>query len=164
GPVAARWIRIQVAADHAELGDASLELADAVPWRHARRLRQLADADEVVGIQLAHAMDQIVAAPGPVKARRRIPDVMRHGRRARRKDRDVGPALALKLELRALEALADLVVRDPGVRQGGSCWTRRVFQRRDLRVAPDLEPFRRRRVVTVAIDDHRWVAWAGQVW
>ena len=60
-PVAARRIRIQIAADEAELVDAALELLDAVGERVARRLRQLADADEVLREQRADAMNQIVA-------------------------------------------------------------------------------------------------------
>ena len=51
GPVAARRIGVQVAADEAELLDAALELGDAVRGRDAGRLRQLADADEVLGVQ-----------------------------------------------------------------------------------------------------------------
>ena len=46
-PMAARRVGIQVAADEAELVHAALELADRMRDRHARRLRQLADADEV---------------------------------------------------------------------------------------------------------------------
>ena len=78
--------------------------------RHAGRLRQLAHADEVARIERADAVNQIVAVLGPVKAGRRVADVVRHRRRARREDRDVGAALALELQLRALQALANLVV------------------------------------------------------
>ena len=111
-PVAARRIGIQVAADEPELVDAPRQLPDAVGQRIGRCLRQLAHADEVLRVQVADAVDQIVAVLGPVQARRRVPDVMRHRRRARREDRDVAPPLALELQLRALEALADLVVAD----------------------------------------------------
>ena len=110
-PVSARRIRIQIAADEPELVDAALELGDAVGQRIARRLRQLADADEVLREQLTDAMDQVVAVPRPVEAGARIADVMRHRRRARREDRDVGAAIALELQLR-LHALAQLVVGD----------------------------------------------------
>ena len=77
----------------------------------ARRLRQLADANEVLGEQPADAVDQIVAVTRPVQARGRVADVMRHRRRARREDRDVGAAIVLELELR-LHALAQLIVAD----------------------------------------------------
>ena len=48
--IAAGRIGIEVAADEAHL-DAALELGDGVLRRHARRLRQLADADEVLRIE-----------------------------------------------------------------------------------------------------------------
>ena len=65
---------------------------------------------KLLGIQRADAVNQIVAVLGPVQAGRRVADVVRHRRRARREDRDVGAALALQLQLRVLQALADLVV------------------------------------------------------
>ena len=153
GPVTARRIRVQVAADEAELVDAAFELANAVVRRYARRLRQLADADEVVGIQRADAVDQIVAVLRPVQAGGRVADVMPHPRGARGKDRHIRAALALQLQLRPLEALPDLVVRDRN--RAFLTRLRRVLERGDLRVAVRLQRLRRRRVVTVAIDDHR---------
>ena len=81
-------------------------------------------------------MDQIVAVPRPVRAGGRVADVMRHGGRARRKDGHVGAALALQLQLRAFQALADLVVADVDLAVGGRLC--RVLQRRDLRVAISL--------------------------
>ena len=53
----ARRIGIEIAADEIELADAALELADAIPRRHARRLRQLADADEILREKLAYAAE-----------------------------------------------------------------------------------------------------------
>ncbi len=152
-PVPARRIRVQVAADHPELVHAALELGDAALGLHARRLRQLADADEVVRVELAHAVDEVVAQHRPLAARRLVADVVRHEARARREDRDVGPALALHLELRVLEALADLVVADDEL--GALRRLRRVVERGDLPLAPRLELRGCGRVVAVAVDDHR---------
>src|ERR1700680_1650828 len=58
-PVAARWIGIQIAADEPQLIDATLEFWNAVAWRNAWRLRQLPDANEILGIQIADAMDHV---------------------------------------------------------------------------------------------------------
>ena len=93
------------------------------------------DADEVLRIELADAVDQVVAVLGPVQARRRIADVMRHGRGARREDRHVAAALALELQLRALEALADLVVGDrdgPFVRTAGGFFSSAICASRNF--------------------------------
>ena len=128
-PVAARRIGVQVAADEPQLVDAALELGDAVLGRHARRLGQLADADEVVGVERAHAADQVVAHARPFEARRRVADVVRHHARARREDRDVGAALALHLELRAFEARADLVVADRRATRATAPWRDRRSRR-----------------------------------
>ena len=57
-------------------------------------------------------MDKVVADARPMLAVVRIADMVRHAGRPRRKDRDVGAAFALEFELRAFEALADLVVGD----------------------------------------------------
>src|SRR5439155_23913366 len=106
--------------------------------------------DKVLREQRADAMDQLVASGGPRFARRRVAEVMAHPGGARRKDRQVGAALALHLELAALDALADLVVADrrprrrrPALAVGG-----------DLLAAPALVLARGGRVVAVAIDDH----------
>ena len=148
-------IWIQIAADEAQLVDAPLELPDAVGRRNARRLRELTDADEVARIQRADPVNQIVAVLGPVQARCRVTDVVRHRRRPRRKDRDVGAALTLELQLGALETLANLIVADDdgSLRRN----VRRVagrLERRNLRVAVRLQRFGRRRVVAVAVDNH----------
>src|SRR5207245_2007910 len=62
---------------------------------------------------------------------------MAHAHRARREDGDVGAALALQLQLRALEARADLVVVDAerALRRD----VLGILQRRDLALAPLLE-------------------------
>ena len=119
-PPAARRIRIEVAADEAQLVHAALELGDAVLRRDARHLRQLADADEVLRVELHRPVDQVVADAGPLRGRRLVAEVMRHAGGARREDGEVGAALALELELRALQALADLIVADAEVLVGGA--------------------------------------------
>jgi len=59
--VPARRVRVQIAADEAELGDAAFELVDGFRDRDAGRLRQLAGADEVLGIEVDDPPDQVVA-------------------------------------------------------------------------------------------------------
>ena len=151
-PVAARRIGVQVAADEAELLHAALELRDAVRGRDAGRLRQLAHADEILRVERHAAVDQVVAELRPRAARRGVADVVRHPRRPRREDREIGAALALQLELRALEARAHLVVADleRALRRRRAA----ALERRDLRLAPGLELARRGGVVAVAVDDH----------
>ena len=143
-------IRIQVAADEAELGHAALQLGDrSSSGVHAGRLRQLAHADEVLRIEPADAVDQIVAVLGPVQAGRLVADVMRPCAEARgEKIVTSRAALALKLQLRALEALPDLVVGDRG-RCPWSRRRRRILQaRRSARRDRPAAPCWRRRVVT----------------
>src|SRR5262249_1155185 len=76
--VAAGGIRIEVAADEAELLDAALKLLDRRGRRLALCLRQLADADEVFREQRADSMDQVVADLRPFEAYREVPDVVTH--------------------------------------------------------------------------------------
>src|SRR2546425_7960670 len=80
---------------------------------------------------------------------------MAHAHRARREDGDVGAALALQLQLRALEARADLVVVDAerALRRD----VLGILQRRDLALAQFLELPGSGGVVAVAIDDHLFV-------
>ena len=151
-------IRVQVAADEPKLVDAPFELADGVGERVAGSLGQLTDAHEVRGVQPADAMDEVVAVLRPMQARRRVTNMVRHGRGSRREDRDIAAALPLELQLGLLEALANLVVRDRE-RRFGPC-PRRIAQCFDLRVAKLLQAFRRRGVVTVAIDDHEFIAFS----
>src|SRR5213594_1961367 len=151
-PVAPRRIGIQVAADEAELLDAALELGNAVGRRHPRRLRELAHADEVLGKERAHAMDQVVAHLRPVQARGRVADVVPHAGGPRREDRHVGPALALELELGLVDRLPDLIIADAdGALRAGA---RGLLELRDLLLPIGLELLRCRRAVAVTIDDH----------
>ena len=95
-PVAAGRVGVEVAADEAELVDAALAARrSAILRRHARRLRQLADADEVLreerrrrgGSGRCRCSVQCVLTL-------RVADVVRHAGGARREDREVGAALA----------------------------------------------------------------------
>src|SRR5262249_10953148 len=119
-------------------------------------LRQLAYTDEIVGIERADAMDHLVAQLRPGQTHVVIADMVAHAHGARGEDGDVGAALALKLELRAFEALADLVVGDLQRRLGGLL--RRLLDVLHLLLAPPQQVFRLGRVMAVAIDDHDTVA------
>src|SRR5262245_20845215 len=85
-------------------------------------------------------------------ARRDVADVVRHRRRARREDRDIGAALALEFQLRALQAAPNLIVRniDGALRSRA----RGMVERRNLRVTIGLQRFRRGRVVAVTVNHH----------
>jgi hypothetical protein len=76
---------------------------------------------------------------------------MAHAHGARREDGQIGAALALHLELRAFQAVANLVVAD--FQRGLGRIEDRVFQRRDLLLAPVGKFFWRCGVVAMAIDD-----------
>ena len=120
------------------------------------RLRQLAYADEIVGIERADTMDHLVAHLRPAQAHVVVADVVTHAHGARRKDRQVGAPLALQLELRAFEALADLVVGNLQRRFGRLLG--RLFDVVYLLLAPSQEVLRFGRVMSVAVDDHDIVA------
>src|SRR5580700_6863895 len=97
-------------------------------------------------------MDQFVANAGPLRAHRFVADVMRHRRGSRRKNSQIRAALTLQLQLRVLQALAQLVIAD-----AWRCYAPRLaaLEGVDLRVAKGLQLLRRRRVMAMAIDDHR---------
>jgi hypothetical protein len=69
-----------------------------------------------------------------------------------RKKREVGAALALRLELGAFEAFAYLIVADLGRGQGGRCW---ILQRFDLLRAVVAQRLGRSRVMAVTVNNHR---------
>ena len=151
--VAARRIGIEVAADEAELLHAALELLDRGGRRHARRLRQLAHADEVLREQRADAVDQVVADLRPFLADREVADVVAHAGGARREDREVGAALALQLELVRPRCCRGSRRRDilrPA--RGGSADL--VLDRLGLVLAEAVQVLGLGRVVAVTIDDH----------
>jgi hypothetical protein len=110
GPFAARGIGVEIDADEAEILHQPVDFGQAVLRRLSRHLRQLTDADELVGIKVADAFDRVVADLGPVPVGGLTADMMCHGRRARRKNGQVGAALTLQLELRTLDALAQLII------------------------------------------------------
>ena len=85
----------------------------------------------------------------------RVADVMAHGGSARRKNRDVGAALALKLQLRGLQFLANLIVADLRRRRR----LRRIGERGDLLLAKFDKGRRLGSVVPVTIDDHLGLRW-----
>src|ERR1700736_6505863 len=97
-------------------------------------------------------MNQIIAVLRPVQAGGSVANVVRHRRSPRRKNGDIGAPLTLQLELRAFQALPDLVVRDVDFAVVG--WLPCILQRGDLRVAIVLERLWRRGVMPVTIDDH----------
>src|SRR5207248_222887 len=76
--------------------------------RLSLRLRQLAHADEIFWKRRADAVDEVVADLRPFEAHGKIADMVPHTGSARREDRQVRAALALKFQLRALDARADL--------------------------------------------------------
>ena len=119
--------------------------------RDASALRQHRHADEVLRKQRADAVDQLVAGGGPGFAGPGIAEVVAHAGRARGKDRQVGAALALHLELAADDGGADLVIRHARARR------RRLagLVRLDLLGAPRLVLTRGSGVMAVTIDNHR---------
>ena len=103
GPVPAGRVGVEVAADEAELLDAAAQLGDAVVEVAARRLRELADAGEVLREQLGDAVDQVVAGARPVARDGRIGDVVLHRGGLRREDHQVAAALAQHPQLVLLD-------------------------------------------------------------
>ena len=150
--MAAGRVGIQVAADEPELGYASFEFGGTVLRRHAGRLRQLAHAHEVVRIEQADAMNEVIARPGPALTRDFVADVVRHGRGARRENRDIRTACALQLQLRIFQAVANLIVGDFFL--GAERYIETRLQARDLCIAKFLQLAGSRRVMAVAVDDH----------
>jgi hypothetical protein len=65
---------------------------------------------ELRRVQAADAVDQVVALARPGVAHLHVADMVLHRARARREERQVGAALALDLQLRALQGIADFLV------------------------------------------------------
>src|ERR1700722_4171196 len=97
-------------------------------------------------------MNQIIARLGPAAAGGLIADVVRHGGGARGENRQVRAAGALQLQLRILQAVANLIVADSCLRAQRDVDV--GFQPCDLPVTELLQRGRRGRVMTVTIDDH----------
>ncbi len=97
-------------------------------------------------------MDQVVADLRPFEADALVADMMPHAGGARGEDGDVRAALALQLELGALDALADLVVAHLQRRRRRH--RRLVLDRLSLLLAEAMQVLGLGRVVSVAIDDH----------
>ena len=152
--VAAGRIGIEIAPDESKLFDAALELGGGVLRRHARRLRQLAHADEILRKERARAMDQVVADLRPFEAHALVADVVAHAGGARREDGQIGAALALQLELIVLDAVANLIVRY--FQRSARRQQRLVLGvgRRSLFLAEAVQVLGFGGVVAVAIDDH----------
>ena len=108
------------------------------------------------GIKLGEPVDQLVRDLRPFEAHACVADVMRHAGGARREDREAGAALALELELGALDALAQLVVAD--LDRGRRRLLRRVLDGGDLVLAEVVQLLRLGGVVAVAVDDHERLA------
>ncbi len=121
----------------------------------ARMLRQLADADEIVGQQRADAVDEVVADARPHFSGLLGADVMGHAGGARREDRQVAAALPLQLQLR-LDALPQRIVADAEVRRRRPA--HRIGEPGQLLVAEPVQRLRLGRVVAVNVDDHADVA------
>ena len=83
---------------------------------------------------------------------RKIADVVAHARGARGEDREVGAALALELELRALDRRPDLVVGH--LQRRPRRHRRLALDRLGLILAEAVQILGLGRVVAVAIDDH----------
>src|SRR5205823_4262968 len=82
-PVAARWIRAQVAADESQLIDATLQFGNAVGGRDTRRLRQRTYADKVLREHFLDAVHQVVGVLDPVAADELVTEVVTHPAGAR---------------------------------------------------------------------------------
>jgi hypothetical protein len=150
GPISARRVRIQIASNKTVFAYAALELSKRILRGYAGALWQHAGADEIIRKQTADPMDQIVAGDCPGLACRGVAKMMSHAGRARRKDCEIGAALALHPELAIADRIANLIIGDQGTLRR-LCAPR---MRLDLGLPPLLVLLRSRRVVTVAVDDH----------
>jgi hypothetical protein len=151
GEMASAWVRVEIAADETEFGDAALEFRDRSSHVGAGALRQHAGADERIRVQSADAADEIIRMAGPDLRHLLVADMRRHRGGARRKNRHVGAALSDQAELVGLDSFANLVIGDRGI---GREWLARL-ECNLLPIAPGVVFGGRGRVVTVTIDDQR---------
>src|SRR6185437_5117520 len=145
---AARHVRVDVAADEAELVDAALELLGAVARADPGRLRQLADRQELAGEHAEDARDEVVVDRGPVAAHRLVAEIMAHAGGTRREDDAVDAAILHLLQV-ALQRLRQQLVADLERALA------RLVLTRDLPAAIGVELRRRLRVMDMNVDDHR---------
>ena len=152
-PVAAAGVRVQVAADEAELINAPLQFRDAVAQRRTGGLRQLRHAHEVARVEPCDAVDQFVAMLGPVFGGVGVADVVPHPAGPGREDGEVRAPLRLHPELVALQAVTDLLVGDVDKALGTGIHGI-LRQPRFLGVPVLSQRVWRGGVVAVAVDDH----------
>ncbi|MNQ52570.1 hypothetical protein D3C85_665920 [compost metagenome] len=151
GPVSSRGVGVEVAADEAQFVDATLQLMDRVRYGHARRLRQLANAEEVLRKHRNDPRDQIVGCASPGLTDALVADVVAHAGGTRRKDRHVDATLLQQPKLVAFDRRENLVVADARV-EGGSA--RPILGILDLCFSKGVMQLRFGRVVAVAVDNH----------
>lgn len=150
GPISARRVRIQIASNKSVFAYAALELLKRILRGYAGALRQHAGPDKIIRKQTANPINQIVAGDGPGLACRGVAQMMSHAGGTRRKNREIGAALALHPELSIADGITNLIICD----QGTLRWLCALRMGLDLRLPPLLVLLRSRRVVTVAVDDH----------
>jgi hypothetical protein len=151
-PEPPRGVGVDVAPDEAQLLDAPAQLGHRVVEAAAGRLRELADAGEVLREQPDDAADEVVADPRPGAGHGRVGDVVLHRGSLRREDHEVAAALAQHPQLVRLDRRAQLVVARLAVLR----FRRRgVGQAGQLRGAELLVRRRHGGEVAVAVDDHR---------
>jgi hypothetical protein len=113
-------------------------------------------AHEMVRKQLPHAVAQLIANRRPCRRDVEVTDVVRHEAGAGTEDGDVRAALFHLGQLVELNAFAQFVVADLELGHFGH--GSRVFDARDLFVAPVFQRLGRRGVVAVHVNDQgfRW--------
>src|SRR6185437_1411416 len=110
--MSAARIGVEIAADETELQNAAAQLRDRTGQRGARKLRQLTDADEVLREELHHPRNQVVVELRPGDGNLFVPQMVSHGRGARRKQSQIAAALALQAQLLRLDTGADRLIAD----------------------------------------------------
>ena len=156
-PVAARRVRVQVAADEAHFLYTAAQFGDACLDRCLRALWQLANRHEILWKDVADTADQVVAMFGPCLGGAGVADMVTHPAGARREHGDIGAALLLDTKLVGLDAFTDLVITDHHhafAADMGRIGGNRIL----LCVAPGGNAWRRGGVMTVAINDHGGVS------
>ena len=113
GPVPPAGVGVEVAADERRAPPRSGAARRSTPaGRHRATAAAGATGDEAPRVEGRHPVHEVVAPARPLQAHRRVTDVGRHGRRARREQRDVDAPLVHQPQLARLDGLPDLVVAD----------------------------------------------------